>query len=125
MPFGTSGDSLKDAFNGYNSNRTWYKWDNSYVRTWLNGTFKSAAFMKEERSAIIQTEVKNTNSEGFANESSDHWGNNTKDDIFILSYRETQEYLTGSMVLRRPRRLMQNHRPTIPDTIGSVLRIMV
>jgi hypothetical protein len=81
--------------NPYSSGRRWYQWDNSYVRMWLNSTFKSAAFTKEERAAIIQTEVKNINSEGFVNERSDHWGNNTKDDIFILSYQETQEYLTG------------------------------
>ena len=73
-------------------NRTYMivPWESSSLRTWLNDTFLSAAFNDGEKNAILVTEVDNgpTSHEKGARD-----GNNTQDQVFLLSYTEAGRYL--------------------------------
>lgn len=75
-------------FNTEDTNTTWEK---CTLRTWLNGTFLNNAFTAEERERILLTKVDNSIRQGY-----NSWfpcGNNTQDQIFLLSYAEANEYL--------------------------------
>ena len=67
-------------------------WNNSTLRTWVNGTFLNAAFSNVEQGAIAQTYVYNaTQSDGISNPNpsySTSGGSNTTDKIFLLSIEE-------------------------------------
>lgn len=71
-------------------------WETCTLRTWLNGEFAQAAFSIKERTAILKTAVENGVHQGFSG-----WntlgGNNTTDQIFLLSYHEASDlYFTGN-----------------------------
>ncbi len=69
----------------YNSEQTEsVTWENSTVRSWLNGDFFNRAFSQEEQSAVIDTNV--TNGEG---------ENNTTDKIFLMSEKEASDSSEG------------------------------
>ena len=67
-------------------------WEICTLRAWLNDDFLNKAFDAEEQSAILITEVDNSDAQGYSG-----WitsgGNNTKDKIFLLSYAEANRYL--------------------------------
>ena len=75
----------------YNTERTNITWEQSSVRSWLNRTFMKKAFSAKEQSAILQTNVDNSKSQGYS-EWSTSGGNNTQDKIFLLSYAEANKY---------------------------------
>lgn len=78
-----------------NSNATW---EQSGLRKWLNGEFLQKAFTEEERKAILVSEVaahKNT----IANVTA---GKDTKDQVFLLSMDEVDQYLTREDALCMP-----------------------
>jgi len=62
------------------------------LRKWLNSAFLNSAFTEKERSAILTTHVNNDRSQSYSgwNKSG---GKNTKDQIFLLSYAEANQYL--------------------------------
>ena len=61
-------------------------WENSPLRGWLNTTFIDTAFSGEERAAILTTDVDNSIEQGLSAYALP--GNNTQDQIFLLSYHE-------------------------------------
>ena len=75
-----------------------YTWEKCTLRIWLNSEFLNKAFSLEEQSAILTTEVDNSEAQGF------DWttlegisenrtgGNDTQDKIFLLSYAEANRY---------------------------------
>ena len=67
-------------------------WEKCTLRIWMNNTFLRSAFTDKERLAILTTNVDNSDSQGYRG-----WrttgGNNTEDQIFLLSYAEAKKYL--------------------------------
>ena len=67
-------------------------WENSTLRSWLNNEFLNTAFNSKESAAIVITELDNSARQGY-------WGideNNTKDQVFLLSYAEANRYFDVS-----------------------------
>jgi len=79
----------------YNTEYTDVTWETCTLRAWLNGDSLSAAFTEEEQSAILQTDVDNSKSQGTSETEMDG-GNNTLDQIFVLSWVEAERYLETS-----------------------------
>lgn len=81
----------------YNTGDYEITWERSTLRSWLNNDFINNAFSPEEQSAIIVTEVDNSDAQGFdwstVGGSKTTGGNNTHDQIFLLSYMEANRYL--------------------------------
>ena len=71
----------------YNSEKGNVTWEVCSLRTWLNNDFLKNAFSPEEQAAIPVTEVDNSAAQGY-----DKWetdgGNNTQDQVFLLSWAE-------------------------------------
>lgn len=67
-------------------------WETSSLRKWLNSEFLFSAFTATERDLILTAEVDNGKAQG-----NKQWdtsgGSNTYDQIFLLSYAETEQYL--------------------------------
>ena len=74
----------------YNTDYTEVTWEDSWVRNWLNTGFYMDAFNKTEQSAIQTTLIDNSPSQGHP-EFSTSGGNDTEDEIFLLSYHEAFE----------------------------------
>ncbi len=76
----------------YNTEKKDITWEKSTIREWLNSEFLQSAFSAEERDAILITDVDNSMSQGYKS-----WklngGNNTQDQVFLLSYAEANLYL--------------------------------
>lgn len=68
-------------------------WERSTIRKWLNEEFLKAAFSAEEQAAILMTAVDNSSSQGSHSKNGNIGGNNTRDQIFLLSYAEANRYL--------------------------------
>lgn len=89
------GDKLlllsKKALDSRNYYGTWYPvtWEESYLRFWLNSVFYETAFTEAEQQRILQTEVVNEDNPDHGT----NGGNDTEDDIFLLSIKEVKEYL--------------------------------
>lgn len=64
-------------------------WDNSDIRTWLNGEFLQTAFTAEEREMILLSDLDNGDDLGYGTPV----GENTQDKVFLLSGAELEEYL--------------------------------
>ncbi len=76
----------------YNKEWTGITWEECTLRSWLNIDFLNSAFVAEDQSAILMTEVDNSDAQGCSvwNTSG---GNSTYDKIFLLSYAEANKYL--------------------------------
>lgn len=61
------------------------------MRTWLNNIFMNKAFAEEEKKAILTTMADNSSSQCYSG-CSTNGGNNTQDQIFLLSYAEARKY---------------------------------
>ena len=72
----------------YNTKRTDVTWETCTLRTWLNSTFLKAAFTSDEIAMIAKTTVKNDDNPLFGTKG----GNDTKDQIFLLSIDEANKY---------------------------------
>ncbi|MBO5569990.1 MAG: carboxypeptidase regulatory-like domain-containing protein [Clostridia bacterium] len=87
----------------YNTEYVDITWAQCTLRSWLNGTFMSAAFNASEQAAIRTTLVDNSQSQGYAALPgfTDHYsvtttgGVNTQDKVFLLSVAEAYRYLGG------------------------------
>ena len=75
----------------YNAEYTDATWETCTLRTWLNDTFMNKAFTEEEQKAILTANVDNSSIQGYSGWST-HGGNNTQDQIFLLSYVEASKY---------------------------------
>jgi len=69
----------------YNTSLSNVTWETCTLRSWLNNDFLKMAFTAKEQSSILITMV--DNSERYSGHRSDG-GNNTQDQIFLLSSRE-------------------------------------
>lgn len=78
----------------YNDKYESVTWETCSLRTWLNSTFLSAAFSSNEQKAILKTTVDNSKSQGNSSWSTSG-GNNTTDQIFLLSYAEAGKYYSS------------------------------
>lgn len=79
----------------YNNGAT--TWENSELRTWLNGLFFDTAFTSEEQSMIIKGNV----SADWPPSSLGSYagtGNDTKDCVFLLSVPEANKYFMSDIV---------------------------
>ena len=63
-------------------------WEDSSIRTWLNGYFLDTAFTSSEKDKIKTTLIKNMNNPKYGTQG----GNDTKDKVFLLSYNEAKRY---------------------------------
>ena len=75
----------------YNSSRTDITWEECTLRTWLNDEFLNTAFSAEEQERILPSKVTADNNPRY----STNPGNDTMDQIFLLSYREAKEYFSS------------------------------
>ena len=75
----------------YNENYEDITWEESSLRTWLNGEFINRAFSDEEKENINITEIVNQDDPDYGTEG----GNNTSDKIFLLSLSEVSEQQDG------------------------------
>ena len=76
----------------YNSERKKVTWEACTLRSWLNNDFYNMAFNDEEKNVIIQTNVtadRNPKYDTFP-------GNNTTDNVFLLSIPEAEKYFSGN-----------------------------
>ena len=78
----------------YNTTSTDVTWETCTLRTWLNSDFLNAAFSQKERNAIAVTEVDNSKKQGKAEDT--NGGKNTKDQVFLLSYAEVEQYFDSN-----------------------------
>jgi len=81
----------------YNKYKGDITWSGSTLRSWLNGEFLTKAFSNSEQTAIMTTNVDNSQSQGYTRPGYFDWGwsggNNTEDKVFLLSYAEANKYL--------------------------------
>ena len=74
----------------YAANEENVTWENCSLREWLNGEFLNQAFTAEEQKAILLTEVDNSQQQG--QDDSAGGGNSTRDQVFLLSFAEANQY---------------------------------
>lgn len=65
-------------------------WETSYIRDWLNGSFYNTAFSSSEQGAIVTQNVENED-----NPYGTEGGNNTNDNIYLLSISEVTNETYG------------------------------
>ncbi len=66
-------------------------WETSSLRTWLNTKFYEEVFSSEEKKRILSTNVENGNEQGHSGARTEG-GNDTTDNVFLISYKEMNEY---------------------------------
>ena len=64
-------------------------WNNSTIRSWLNGSFYQSAFTAKEKSKIQTTTVKADDNPKYKTKG----GKDTQDKVFILSVSEAEKYM--------------------------------
>ena len=72
-------------------------WETSSLRAWLNGEFLSTAFTEREREFVARTHVSTPGNYddkyGLGEKKPNNTGgNDTEDDVFLLSYEEAEQY---------------------------------
>lgn len=65
-------------------------WEKCTLRRWLNEEFLNKAFSDSEKKLIQTTNVDNSQSENYSKDNTSD-GNNTEDQVFLLSYKEAFE----------------------------------
>jgi len=75
-------------------------WDRCTLRTWLNGEFLNVAFTPEEQAAILLTDVDNSAAQSAADREAKP-GDDTQDQIFLLSYHEAGDLYFADLEARR------------------------
>ncbi len=75
----------------YNDTYENVTWETSTLRAWLNGEFLDTAFTNKERYVIQDTLVKNEVNKNYNTSG----GNDTVDQVFLLSYEEAQNNAYG------------------------------
>ena len=75
----------------YHNRATYVNWENCNLRNWLNNDFLQTSFDPEAQQSILITTVKNGIDQGVEDLSIDG-GNDTEDQVFLLSYQEVMKY---------------------------------
>jgi len=70
-------------------------WENSSVRNWLKEYFLKTAFSPEEQNMIPTSQINNDRSQG-RNNSFVSGGNDTEDQVFLLSYADAVSYFSSN-----------------------------
>lgn len=79
----------------YHSQDVDIAWEKSTIREWLNQDFMNSAFTEGEQALISETKVDNSETAGYSGYDA-RGGNNTKDQVFLLSYKEAfEDYFTS------------------------------
>jgi len=81
----------------YDSDYKAVTWEKSKIRTWLNGTFMSNAFSSTEKAKILTTSLTNKDNPYTGTDG----GNDTKDQVFLLSLDEAQKYFGKNTVTKQ------------------------
>ena len=76
----------------YNTSDTSETWETCSLRKWLNDTFLSTAFSEEERAMIHRIRVSADKNPRY----STNPGNNTTDQVFLLSIKEANQYFNSN-----------------------------
>ena len=77
----------------YNNTSEKVTWEKCTLRTWLNGLFFKSSFTEEEQQAVLTTQVDNSKKQGRYDING---GKNTKDKIFLLSYKEAWKHFNSN-----------------------------
>ena len=72
----------------YNETNTHVTWETCTLRSWLNSDFLKEAFSSSEKSAIPTVILSNPDNPSYGTEG----GNDTQDQVFLLSLQEMQQY---------------------------------
>ena len=75
-------------------------WENCTLRKWLNEQFYSSAFTADEQNSILETNVDNSRSQGMSL-SNYLGGNDTEDNVFLLSDAEIEDVMIDNYVFNR------------------------
>ena len=75
----------------YNTSNTNVTWETCSLRKWLNGTFLNAAFSESERAMIPGVSVSADKNPSYITSP----GNNTTDQVFLLSITEVNKYFSS------------------------------
>ena len=67
-------------------------WENSTIRSWLNGDFLYSAFTETERKSILSVTLSTNDNPVYGIDS----GNDTQDRVFLLSHDEVEEYMKST-----------------------------
>lgn len=76
----------------YNTSDTGVTWENCSLRTWLNGTFINNAFSSDEKELIQSTTVTADKNPSYSTSP----GNNTTDNVFLLSIAEVNKFFSSN-----------------------------
>ena len=106
----------------YNTANVAVTWETSTLRKWLNTDFLSAAFTAKEQAVILVTTVDNSQTQGKSSHKTPG-GRNTADKLFLLSYKESQTYLSSPKERQCvPTQYVRSQASHTADTIGWWLR---
>ncbi|MCR5137747.1 MAG: DUF6273 domain-containing protein [Oscillospiraceae bacterium] len=72
----------------YHEKDTEITWEACDLRKWLNGEYYENTFSEEEKAAILECELKNSDNPQYGTEG----GNDTRDRVFLLSIEEAEKY---------------------------------
>ena len=75
----------------YNTSYTAVTWESCSLRKWMNGTFLNAAFSSEEAAMIATTTVTADKNPSYSTNA----GNDTQDQVFLLSITEVEKYFSS------------------------------
>lgn len=75
----------------YHTEREGVTWETCSLRAWLNSTFINEAFTADEQTLIVPTTVKTTSDQKDVD-----GGNDTTDQIFLLSSEEAEQYFPSN-----------------------------
>ena len=76
----------------YNESFADVTWENCTLRNWLNNTFLQEAFTPQERAAILSVTISNPDNPAWGTKG----GNDTQDQVFLLSIDEAERYFTDN-----------------------------
>ena len=74
----------------YDETYTSVTWETSSIRKWLNNDFYNKAFRNADKSLIVQSYVENKDNAEYNTKG----GNNTRDNLFLLSIDEANKYFS-------------------------------
>ncbi len=72
----------------YNTNFTDITWEECSLRKWLNNDFYNSAFSASDKNLIKTTKIKNNDNPVYGTEYGSKGGNDTKDNVFLMSYED-------------------------------------
>lgn len=97
----------------YNEEKKDITWENCTLRKWLNESFYRFSFTDKEREGITETEIINEKNPKYGIEG----GNNTKDNIFLLSISEAEKYFSSDKD-RKAEPTKYSSSKCVPDSSG-------